>query len=578
MTPDNKQKLIVYQVFPRIFTNEDGTCVPGGTLEQNGCGKLNDFDGTLLDALADLGVNCVWYTGIIEHATKSAFPGIPSDNPHIVKGEAGSPYAIRDYYDVDPALATDLDRRVEEFRELVKRTHRAGMKAIIDFVPNHTARRYHSDAAPEGVEDFGAHDDITMGFAPQNNYYYITNQQFSPQFSLGTGAEAYHEFPAKATGNDCFTAFCSEFDWYETVKLNYGHDYWDGSDHFYPVPDTWLKMRDILLFWAATGIDGFRCDMVFMVPQPFWHWVTAEVRKKYPHIIFIGEIYAVGLYRPFLDYCGFDYLYDKVNLYDTLVGIERHGYSAARLTECWQTVDGIGDRMLNFLENHDEVRYASQEFAGDPSKVTPALVTSAMISTGPFMIYYGQELGEAATENEGFAGYNNRTTIFDYWSYGTMRRWYDGGKCHEALLSEGERWLRDRYRTVLRLCNSEKPISRGEFFDLMYVNLQNPDFDPHHLFAFLRYTADEALLIVANFGEDDARAKVNVPDLAFSMVGLPEGTLKVSELLTGEKRTLTLGRNLPSAVTVGAHDAVVLKVALPPKEISKNPNNPKSNS
>ena len=224
------------------------------------------------------------------------------------------------------------------------------------------------------------------------------------------------------------------------------------------------------------------------------------------------------------------------------------------------------------------MRYASQEFAGDPRKVTPALVTSAMISTGPFMIYYGQELGEAATENEGFAGYNNRTTIFDYWSYGTMRRWYDGGKCHEALLSEGERWLRDRYRTVLRLCNSEKPISRGEFFDLMYVNLQNPDFDPHHLFAFLRYTADEALLIVANFGEDDARAKVNVPDLAFSMVGLPEGTLKVSELLTGEKRTLTLGRNLPSAVTVGAHDAVVLKVALPPKEISKNPNNPKSNS
>lgn len=563
MNSDNN-KLIIYQVFPRIFTNKTSTCIPNGSLSENGVGKMNHFDNKLLNSIADLGVNCIWYTGIIEHATKTAFPNqnIPADNPHIVKGEAGSPYAIKDYYDVAPALAVDVNNRMEEFHNLVKRTHNAGMKVIIDFVPNHTARYYHSDVAPTGVDDFGNNDDITMGFTPHNNYYYITNQQFSPHIDLGNGADAYHEFPAKATGNDCFSAFCGEYDWYETVKLNYGHDYWDGSDHFSPIPDTWKKMLDILLFWASKGIDGFRCDMVFMVPQPFWHWVTNKVREKYPNIIFIGEIYDVGLYRSFIDYCGFDYLYDKVNLYDTLVGIERHGFSAARITGCWQTVDGIGKNMLNFLENHDEVRYASKEFAGDPSKITPSLVTSAMLSTGPFMIYYGQELGEPATENEGFAGFNNRTTIFDYWSYDTMRRWYNNGKCNDEKLSESEKWLRQRYRTILNLCNSEQAISEGKFFDLMYANLTNPKFNPHHIFAFFRYTDNEALLIISNFANTPQRTHINIPDLAYDMLNLPEGYIKAIELLSQEQCSLNLKQGEPTDVKIEANDALILKIPL----------------
>ena len=274
-----------------------------------------------------------------------------------------------------------------------------------------------------------------MNFAPDNNYYYISNQRFYPSFDISGGGEPYVEFPAKATGNDCFTAFCSQYDWYETVKLNYGHDYNDGSDHFDPVPDTWHKMLHILKFWASKGVDGFRCDMVFMVPLPFWHWAIPQVKKIYPHVIFIGEIYDVGLYRPFLDYGCFDYLYDKVNLYDTLVGIEKQGLSAAQITGCWQTVDGIGDKMVNFLENHDEVRFGSKAYAGDSLRVVPSLVVSSMISRGPFLIYYGQELGESARDNEGFAGDNDRTTIFDYWSLSTIRRWYDGGKCDGDNLS-----------------------------------------------------------------------------------------------------------------------------------------------
>ncbi|MCH5239812.1 MAG: alpha-amylase family protein [Muribaculaceae bacterium] len=555
------EKLIIYQLFPRIFSNPTENCVPWGPLQRNGSGKFEDFTPSLLAGIKDLGVNCLWMTGIIEHATKTDFSkyGIIPDNPNVVKGEAGSPYAIKDYYDVDPALATRVDKRIEEFESLVKRIHMAGMKFIIDFVPNHTARVYHSDMAPAGIEDFGSDDDISMNFARDNNYYYISNQQFYPDFDLAAeGDKPFVEFPAKATGNDCFTAFCNKNDWYETVKLNYGHDYNDHSDHFHPVPDTWLKMLHILRYWCAKGIDGFRCDMVFMVPLEFWHWAIPQVKANFPNIIFIGEIYDVAQYRPFLDYGCFDYLYDKVNLYDTLVGIETKGWSAAQLTGCWQTVDGIGDRMLNFLENHDEVRFASDEYAKDSLRVVPSLVVSSMISKGPFMIYYGQELGERGEENEGFAGQNHRTTIFDYWSLSSLRRWINKGDWGDVNLTPHERFLRNLYKKVLTLCNSRKAISDGEFFDLMYVNLRNPDFNPHRHFAFLRYSKEDILLIIVNFSNEQEAIKVIIPSLAFNMAHLPTGTLTTHDLLWDKPYKLTLVPDQAISVNIGAADAIIL--------------------
>ena len=561
-TETNKEKLIIYQAFPRILTNRTPNPVPWGTYEQNGSGKLNELTPKLMRSLRDMGVNCLWLTGVIECATKTAFGHIPADNPNVVKGEAGSTYAIKDYYDVSPCLSVILDDRMREFEACVKRAHKEGLKLIIDFVPNHTARVYHSDSAPIGVEDFGQGDDISKFFSPTNNYYYITNQQFAPDFNIAQpGTKPYVEFPAKATGNDCFTAFCTRNDWYETVKLNYGWDPGDWSTHYSPAPPTWLKMLNVLRFWCAKGVDGFRCDMVFMVPREFWHWAIPQVKKDYPHVIFIGEIYDVNLYRPFLDYCHFDYLYDKVNLYDTLVGIARHHWSAAQLSSCWQRVDGLGDSLLNFLENHDEVRFASREFAGDPAKVIPYLVTSAMISRGPFMIYYGQELGEMALDNEGFAGDNCRSTIFDYWSYDTLRRWYNGGRCNEARLTSHEKWLRAVYKRVLTLCNSERAIREGNFFDLMYVNLRNPRFNPHSQFAFLRYCDDRALLVIANFGSEAAKIGVNIPKLAFDMAGLPRGIAQVNDLMWGKPVDLDLEPDMPVECEVGPYDAVVIPLA-----------------
>lgn len=557
------ERLIIYQMFPRIFSNSVPNPVPWGSLQRNGSGKLNDLTPKALKAIKDLGVNCIWLTGVIEHATKTDFSefGILPDNPNVVKGEAGSPYAIKDYYDIDPAIAVDVPNRMKEFEDCVKRCHHQDLKVILDFVPNHTARVYHSDCAPAGVEDFGAHDDITMGFTPSNNYYYIPFQQFVPEFPLDSeGSRPYVEFPAKATGNDCFTAFCGRNDWYETVKLNYGHDYGDWSDHFSPIPDTWLKMLSILRFWASKGIDGFRCDMCFMVPLPFWHWAIGQVKKDYPDVIFIGEIYDVAQYRPFLDYGRFDYLYDKVNLYDTLVDIETHNHSAARLTGAWQTVDGIGDSMLNFLENHDEVRFGSKAYAGNPANVIPSLVVSAMISRGPFMIYYGQELGESASDNEGFAGDNNRSTIFDYWSFDTLCRWWNEGKPSEKKLTVHERWLRSIYKKVLVMCNKEPALREGAFFDLMYVNLRHEGFNPHRHFAFLRYTADSVLLIVVNFDTVGADVKCVIPQLAFDMVEITEGNIVADDVLCGRSVFLNLHPDKEMHIHLNPKDAAVLRI------------------
>ncbi len=554
-------KPIIYQLIPRLFTNYCENPVKGGTITQNGSGKLNSITPKILDEIKGLGVTHVWYTGVIEHAHDADYTryGIPRHNPHVVKGHAGSPYAITDYYDIDPDLAENVPARIAEFEALVKRTHDAGLKVIIDFVPNHVGRQYASDAKPAGIADLGEGDNKEMFFDPGNNFYYITRQLFQPvDVNLGSGDDAYVEFPAKASGDDCYDAFPGRNNWYDTTKLNYGIDPWNGSRHFDPIPPTWYKMLNILRYWASKGVDGFRCDMAHMVPLEFWNWAIDNVHERFPHIIFIAEIYDVALYRPFIDYGRFDYLYDKVNLYDTLYGIEVSNVSAAQLTSCWQTVEGIGEHMLNFLENHDEVRYASPQYAGDPSKVLPALVVSAMLNRGPMMIYAGQELGENAAGSTGYSGDDGRTTIFDYYVIPTVRDWLNKGLC-DGPLTPVQQQLRARYALVLGLCNKEKAISEGRFFDLMYVNLSNPSFNPHRKFAFIRYTDDTALLIAVNFSDSDADVRIILPQHALDAMGACEGEVQCTDLISGITATKSISANKPFHTPIRAHGAVIWK-------------------
>lgn len=540
------EKPVIYQLLPRLFGNINNHCVPNGTIEENGCGKLADINPQVLESLRQLGVTHVWYTGVIRHATQTDYSahGIPKNNPHVVKGKAGSPYAIVDYYDIDPDLAVEVDKRQQEFDALVERTHRAGLKVIIDFVPNHVAREYHSIARPDGISDLGEGDDTGMFFARNNNFYYLTGQTFAPTIGCGD----YHEFPAKATGNDCYSASPSENDWYETIKLNYGIDPWNGSRHFDPIPDTWHKMLHIILYWADRGIDGLRCDMAHMVPVEFWHWAIGQVKAHYPHLFFIAEIYDVALYDSYINYGGFDYLYDKVTLYDSLVNVLKNSASAHTLTSCWQTINPWRGHMLHFMENHDEVRLASRHLCGDGRLARPAVVVSATIDTCPMMVYCGQELGENGDEAEGYRGADGRTTIFDYWSMHTIRQWLSRPNL------DRRNPLRDYYRRVLQLCRQERAIAFGEMFDLMYVN--------SHLqqqYAYLRYVDKELLLVVANFAVHDNKQSVVLPAHAFDYLGITPGQYRGNELLHGGSKLYELVPDCSIDVTIKANDAVVLK-------------------
>ncbi len=554
----NNKKTIIYQLLPRLFTNSCDHCVVNGSKRQNGCGKMNDITTAVLNKIRDMGITHVWYTGVIRHALKTQYSGIPSCNPYIVKGNAGSPYAITDYYDIDPDIAVRVKNRIGEFQRLVARTHEVGMKVIIDFVPNHVARQYHSIAKPENVEDLGATDNKDIAFSPMNNFYYMPGQQFAPSIDLGQGDEFYYEKPAMATGNDCFHPYPGVNDWYETVKLNYGIDYATGQRHFSPIPSTWHKMRDILLYWAQMGVDGFRCDMAHMVPVEFWNWVISQVKEQFPGLIFIAELYDVGIYRDYIFNGHFDYLYDKVSLYDTLRAVVTGNARAAAITGCWQAVEGIGDHMLNFLENHDEQRIASSEFAGDATRALPALVVATTISRAPFMVYHGQELGEPARDAEGFSGRDGRTTIFDYWSVDTLRRWYNGGKCDTARLTSEERQLRRFYKKLLRLCNSEKAIAQGEFYDLMYVNGDSLNCDK--VYAYYRHCKGERLLIVANFNDLDETVHLNTPQHAFQVMGMEPGTYRCKELLSGSDMSLHVVPSEPATFVVPARNAVIIKL------------------
>lgn len=516
-------KIVIYQVLPRLFGNFNKKLVPNGTIEQNGCGKFESFTKTALNEIKSLGITHVWYTGIIEHATKTDYSGygIKKDNPAIVKGNAGSPYAIKDYYDVDPDLAVNVHQRMNEFERLVTRTHDAGLKVIIDFVPNHVARAYYSDAKPQGISDFGENDHPEWFFSPFNNFYYVPGQAFHPHFDTGN----YIEMPAKATGNDHFTASPGINDWYETVKLNYGVNYVEGKQkQFDPIPDTWLKMKQVLQFWASKKIDGFRCDMAEMVPVEFWKWVIPQIKEHYPDIIFIAEVYNPDEYRSYIYEGKFDYLYDKVGMYDTLRSVVSRNQPARNITAKWMEVADIQDKMLHFLENHDEQRIASGFFAGDGIYACPAMIIAATLTRAPVMIYFGQELGEKGMDFEGFSGIDGRTTIFDYWSLASVRAWANNGKFDGALLSDEQKNIRDCYKRLLNIALNEKAISKGLMFDLEYANIENEKFNTHEQFAYFRKYEDELLLIVTNFHDKHLDTEIALPADAFTYLNIENGS------------------------------------------------------
>ncbi|SDA40120.1 Glycosidase [Algoriphagus alkaliphilus] len=563
------QKIVVYQVFTRLFGNTNTTNKPWGTKEENGVGKFNDFSDTALEEIKKLGVSHIWYTGVPHHGVIGSFPeiGVSSDDPDVIKGRAGSPYAVRDYYQVNPDLAVDVTRRMEEFEALVARTHTHGMKVIIDIVPNHVSRLYEGKNNPEGVSDFGANDDKTVEYDKNNNFYYIPGEAFQvpkaknkykplggEKHPLADGK--FEENPAKWTGNGSRKAQPDFYDWYETVKINYGvspdgqkdfdelpagadsldwkahYNFWKGRD----VPDSWIKFKDITQFWLGKGVDGFRFDMAEMVPVEFWSYLNSHIKNTNPEAFLLAEVYNPSQYRDYILKGKMDYLYDKVELYDTLKHIIQGHGSADNLVPILAGLKDIEHHMLHFLENHDEQRIASPEFAGNPWKAMPAMVVSATVSTSPTMIYFGQEVGEPGAELAGF-GQPSRTSIFDYIGVPQHQKWMNGGKFDGGQLSDNEKALRNYYSEVLNFTRNS-PALMGEYLELHTFNRHENPIYGNKAFAFARWDQSQKLIVVTNFDElQGIKTTLKLSPELLKAWNLEKGEREIQEVMFGKKKT-----------------------------------------
>ncbi|WP_424292328.1 alpha-amylase family protein, partial [Eudoraea sp.] len=529
-----ENKKVIYQVFTRLFGNTNTTNKPWGTIEENGVGKFSDFTNKALEEIKDLGVTHIWYTGVPHHALVTDYTayGISNDDPDVVKGRAGSPYAVKDYYNVNPDLADDPNKRLEEFIQLIERTHKVGLKVIIDIVPNHVARKYEGESTPKGKKPFGADDDTSVAYSRNNDYYYIPNQSFQvPEWRndylpLGGASDPladgkFEENPAKWTGNGSRLSRPDFNDWYETVKINYGVRP-DGSIDFENLPDdfdrknieehyifwkdkgvppSWQKFKDIALYWLEFGVDGFRFDMAEMVPVAFWSYLNSHIKTNNPEAILLAEVYNPSLYREYIHKGKMDYLYDKVEFYDSLKHImQGHGWTD-HMPVVQKGLMDIEHHMLHFLENHDEQRIASPDFAGNAEKGKPAMVVSATMSTSPTMVYFGQEVGEPAKESAGF-GSPTRTSIFDYIGVPNHQRWLNDKKFDGGQLTQEEKSLREFYRKLLNFTITSDALM-GNYEDIHYYNRDRTEDYDYRLLSFVRWSENEKLVILANF--DDSR-------------------------------------------------------------------------
>ena len=566
------KKIVIYHVFTRLFGNTNTNNKPWGTIEENGVGKFSDFTKKALTEIKDLGITHIWYTGVPHHAVINDYTayGISNDDPNVVKGRAGSPYAVKDYFNVNPDLAVNPKNRLKEFEALIKRTHEAGMKVIIDIVPNHVARRYEGKTNPKGVSDFGFGDDTSVEYQKDNNFYYIPGTQFqTPEWRDGyrpLGGEDINltdskliEVPAKWTGNGSRSPQPDMNDWYETVRINYGvrpdggldfdmlpndygeldykahYNYWKNK----VVPSSWRKFRDVALYWLKLGVDGFRYDMAEMVPVEFWSFMNSSIKMENPDAFIMAEVYNPDLYRTYIHKGKMDYLYDKVDFYDGLKHIMKgYGWSD-HLPVVQNRLQDIEHNMLHFLENHDEQRIASPEFVGNPEIGKPAMVVSATISTSPTMIYFGQEVGEPAAENAGF-GSASRTSIFDYVGVPNHQRWVNDKKFDGGQLKPEEASLRDFYKRLLNFTIGSEALM-GAYREIHFYNKEITENYNHRVLSYVRWVENQKLIIISNFDSSvQFSFDLKIPVDIINHWQLIEGTYELNDVLYKHINTLRI--------------------------------------
>ena len=588
------KKIVVYQVFTRLFGNTNSTNKPWGTIEENGVGKFNDFTDKALSEIKDLGVTHIWYTGVPHHDVIRDYTkfGISNDDPDVVKGRAGSPYAVKDYYNVNPDLAVNIENRLQEFEALIVRSHKNDLKVLIDIVPNHVARNYESVSNPSGTKDFGADDNKLVEYDVNNNFYYVPKKAFEvPDFlndyaPLGgekhpLSDSEFDENPAKWTGNGSRSPKPSFYDWYETVKVNYGispegkkdfdelpagFENEDYKKHFAfwqdkTVPNSWIKFRDIALYWTAKGVDGFRYDMAEMVPVEFWSFMNSAIKMKNPDAFLLAEVYNPKMYRDYIQKGKMDYLYDKVQLYDTIKNVMQGRGLTDHIPPIQEDLKDIEHHMLHFLENHDEQRIASPEFAGNANKAKPAMVVSATISTAPTMIYFGQEFGEDGSENAGF-GTPSRTSIFDYVGVPALQRWANNNKFDGGQSTKEELALRDFYKRLLNFTVTSDALM-GAYQDIHQFNREHTEWYNEKVLSFVRWTDEEQLLIISNFSSENSYGfDLELPQNIIEKWNLKDGEYPLEDQLYKKYSSKLVVKNTQAKVRIDLKplESFILKI------------------
>ncbi len=578
---------VIYQLFVRHFSNFCRGGLLSGSKEQNGCGTFEGINDAALEQIAAGGFTHIWLTGVLRHATQTDYSaqGLPASDALICKGIAGSPYAVRDYYDLDPDLATDVDSRWEEWAALIARIRHWGMVPMIDLIANHVARDYDSAHFPE--KQLGRHDNVHSFFAYDNAFYYM--QQGEPPLILPQGVYEPEKEVGRVTGNNAAIWHPSAFDWYETVKLNYGIDYHGGTAaadslpgimaNEVHVPATWRAMDDIVAFWQEQGVGGFRCDMAHMVPMPFWRWLIARARLRDEQCLLVAEGYndhmklsAGDVHDALLD-AGFHGVYDA-HSYEQLRQLYEGGRWANDLDACHQSNSRRFSGGVRYLENHDEVRLAAPDHWGGvgESILEASMVAQYASSAGPVLFYNGQALGERAEGPTGYGGDNGRTSIFDYTCLPQLQAWASEGRFDGAALTKKQR--ENMLVTSRLLCLLQDPaLSGGEFYGLNWANKGSVGFgrvvgeqsSGHYHYAFLRHhrSARRSMLILCNLAPDgvamenfelgEPGVQLRLPEEALRWCSKWGGRLRLSPQLHPEtptreissERLATEGMTLP---------------------------------
>jgi glycosidase len=293
---------VIYEIYPRNFSAE---------------GNFNGITARL-DELRDLGVNILWLMPIHPIGEK------------MKKGTIGSPYAVRDYYGINPDFGT-----ADDLKRLVTESHKRGLKVIIDIVANHTAW-----------------DNVMMA-----------HPEFYKQDASGKVIPPVPE-------------------WTDVAGLNYNN--------------TKLRtyMIDMLKHWVKDfDLDGFRCDVAYMVPTDFWEQARTELEKVKPDIMMLAEATKPELLTKAFD---IDYSWP---LHATLNKVMLEGAPASDLKASFeQSLKEFprGSLHLRISDNHDEAR-AVARFG-----IRGALATQVLMFTldGVPLVYNGMEVGDATESGD----------------------------------------------------------------------------------------------------------------------------------------------------------------------------------